>query len=405
MKWAIKAKKLYDGTKNPAVDNGVVVIEDDKIAAAGSSFQVSVPPDAEVTDVGDRTVMPGIIDAHVHIMATGSASSIADVMDMSREQIMLLGARNAQLALKSGLTCVRDCGDYDYMGLRLRDSIDQGLIAGPRIMASGPPITTTAGQLWWWGIEADTLDEVQKAVRTLVRNRVDFIKIMASGGNATPGSNPEASQYGAEAYQVVAEEAHRMGRMVASHVQGNESIRMAVDAGHQTLEHVPFRNRGTIEYDAGIVRDAVKKGLILSLAMPATWYRMGEEEMREDRNHPRRFWEARYEAIRKMYASGAKMVVSSDMGSTGTRIDELALLMEFLVTKLEIPAVEVLNGVTGLAAEAVGLENKIGTLEAGKLADVVVVDGDPLADITAMKRITTVVKNGNVVVRDGLLVV
>lgn len=405
MKWAIKAKKLYDGTRNPVIENGVVVMENDRIVAAGPSSQVNVPSDAEVVDVGDRTVMPGIIDAHVHILTSGGPSSIADSRARSREQLILQGAQNGQKALRTGVTTVRDCGDYDYISLQLRDSINQGIINGPRIVASGPVITTTAGQLWWWGIEADTPEEIRKGIRTLAKNGVDFIKVMGSGGNATPGSNPEVSQYDIEGYQAMAEDAHRMGKMVAVHVHGNDAIRMAVDVGIDTLEHVPFRANGTIEYDEGIVRDMVRKGTIVSLAFPATWYRMRAEEMREARNHPGQFWDGRYETVRKMHAAGVKLVVSSDQGSTGTRIDELSLLMAFLVNQLELPSADVLYGVTGLAAEAVGMKDKIGTLEEGKLADVVVVDGDPLADISAMERIHTVVKGGDVVVKDGMLVV
>jgi imidazolonepropionase-like amidohydrolase len=123
--------------------------------------------------------------------------------------------------------------------------------------------------------------------------------------------------------------------------------------------------------------------------------------MREARTHPGHLWEARYETIRRMHAAGVKLVVSSDTGSTATRIDELALLMEFLVKGVQIPAADVLRGATGLAAEAVGMDDHIGTLAPGKLADMVVVDGDPLTDITAMQRIHTVVKGGEVLVRDG----
>jgi imidazolonepropionase-like amidohydrolase len=135
--------------------------------------------------------------------------------------------------------------------------------------------------------------------------------------------------------------------------------------------------------------------------MPATWYRVRAEEMREARSHPGHLWEARYETIRRMHVAGVQLVVSSDTGSTGTRIDELALLMEFLVKGVQLPAADILRGATGLAAEALGMAEVIGTLTPGKLADVVVVDGDPLTDITAMQRIHTVIKGGQVVVREG----
>jgi len=196
-----------------------------------------------------------------------------------------------------------------------------------------------------------------------------------------------------------------MGKKVAVHIHGVEATRMAVDAGMDTLEHVPFRALGTIQYDERIVQDIGRQGLIVSLAMPASWYRLRAEDMREARTHPGDLWEARYETIRKMHAAGVKLVVSSDTGSTGTRIDELALLMEFLVHKVGLPAASVLYGVTGLAAEAVGMSDTIGTLQPGKLADMVIVEGDPLADMKAMQRIHTVVQGGEVVVSEGSLLV
>jgi imidazolonepropionase-like amidohydrolase len=392
---------LIDGAGKPVMHDAVVVIDDARIAAVGPVAQVQLPSGLRVVDVGDRTVMPGLIDAHVHILSTGSAISGQESRAMTDHQVLLVGARNAHLALKSGLTTVRDCGDRRYLSLVLRDFINGGSMAGPRLVCSGPVLTSTAGHLWWDGIECDTVEDLRRGVRTLVKHGVDCIKLMGTGGNATPGSNPEASQYDASGFMAVAEDAHRMGKKVAVHVHGVEGTRMAVDAGIDTLEHVPFRAHGGIAYDEHLVEAIVRKGLIVSLAMPATWYRLRAEDMREARTHPGHLWEARYETIRRMHAAGAKLVVSSDTGSTGTRIDELALLMEFLVKEVQIPAADILRGATGLAAEAVGLADDIGTLTPGKLADIVVVDGDPLTDITAVKRLHTVVKGGEVLVRDG----
>jgi imidazolonepropionase-like amidohydrolase len=381
--------------------DAVVVINDSRIAAVGPADGVQLPLGGRVVDVGDRTLMPGLIDAHVHVLSTGSSFSGQESRAMSDQQVLLVGARNAQLALQSGLTTVRDCGDRRYLSLVLRDFIDGGGLPGPRLLCSGPVLTSTAGHLWWDGIECDTVDELRHGVRTLVKHGVDWIKLMGTGGNATPGSNPEGSQYDAAGFMAVAEDAHRMGKKVAVHVHGVDGTRLAVDAGIDTLEHVPFRAHGGIAYDERLVEDILRKGLIVSLAMPATWYRVRAEEMREARSHPGHLWEARYETIRRMHAAGVRLVVSSDTGSTSTRIDELALLMEFLVKGVQIPAADVLHGVTGLAAEAVGMADNIGTLTPGKLADMVVVDGDPLTDITAMRRIHSVVKGGDMVVREG----
>jgi imidazolonepropionase-like amidohydrolase len=401
VKWTIHAKRLFDGSDSPVMHDAVVVIDDGRISAVGPTSQVSPPPDVKVLDAGDRTVMPGLIDAHVHILLTGSVISGQESRAMTDQQGLLVGVRNAQLALKSGLTTVRDCGDRNYLSLALRDFISGGGLAGPRLVCSGPVLTTTAGHLWWDGIECDTVDDLQRGVRTLVKHGVDFIKLMGTGGNATPGSNPEASQYAAAGYQAVADDAHRMGKKVAVHVHGVGGTRMAVDAGIDTLEHCPFRAHGRIEYDERLVEEIIRKGLIVSLAMPATWYRLRAEEMREARTHPGHLWESRYETIRRMHAAGVKLVVSSDTGSTGTKIDELALLMEFLVKGVQLPAAAVLHGVTGLAAEALGMGDAVGTLKPGKLADIVIVDGDPLTDITTMQRIHTVIKDGQVLVGEG----
>jgi len=218
MQWAIKTQRLFDGTGSPLVRDALVVIENEHIIAVGPAAQVALPAGVSVLDVGDRTVMPGLIDAHVHLLWSGSVASGQESRVATDSQALLMGVRNAQVALKSGLTTVRDCGDRDYLSLALRDFINHGDLAGPRLLCSGPVITSTAGQLWWQSIECDRVDELQKAVRTLVKRDVDFVKLMGTGGNATPGSNPEASQYDAAGFQVVAEDAHRMGRKVAVHV-------------------------------------------------------------------------------------------------------------------------------------------------------------------------------------------
>lgn len=404
MTWAIRGHCLLDGANRPVVQDATVVIDDGRISAVGATTDVGIPEGAQVVDVGDRTIMPGLIDAHVHLLFSGGPLSGQESRSATDHEALLMGVRNAQLGLRSGLTTVRDCGDQNFMSLVLRDFINAGKLTGPRLVCAGPVLTSTAGQLWWNGLECDTDDELRRSVRTLVKRGVDFIKLMGSGGNATPGSNPEISQYAASGFKAVAADAHRMGKKVAVHAHGTESIRLAVDADMDTLEHCPFRAHGGIEYDARIVDEAIAKDLIVSLAMPATWYRLRAEDMQDVRAHPGHLWEERYETIRKMHASGIKLVVSSDQGSTGTRIDELSLLMEFLTRETQLPAADVLYGVTGLAAKACGLAEQVGTLEVGKQADIVVINGNPLADMTAMRHVHLVVKGGHVVVRDGALV-
>ncbi len=279
MTWAIKGRRLLDGANRPMVRDALVVVDDGRIVAVGPTSEVGVPEGTQVVDVGDRTIMPGLIDAHVHLLFSGGPFSGQEFRNATDHEALLVGVQNAQLGLKSGLTVVRDCGDQNFMSLVLRDFINAGKLAGPRLLCAGPVLTSTAGQLWWNGFECDTDDELRRTVRTLVKNGVDFIKLMGSGGNATPGSNPELSQYAASGFKAVAADAHRMGKKVAVHAHGTESIRLAVDADMDTLEHCPFRAHGGIEYDARIVDEAIEKGLMVSLAMPATWYRLRAEDM------------------------------------------------------------------------------------------------------------------------------
>ena len=401
----LKARTFLDGTGATPLSNGALIIEDDRITHYGPSESIATPPNAQVIDFGDRTVMPGLIDAHVHLLFTGSARSGHDLLSASPQQLLLTGVRNSQRALKSGLTTVRDCGDVDYLSLSLRDAIDDNILLGPRIICSGPPITTTGGQGWQFSIECDSDNELRTAVRTLVKGGTDFIKLMGTGGHATPGSNPESSQFPAEAYHTVAQDAHRMGKKVAVHVHGIEGIRNAVSAGIDTLEHCSWRGNGTIQYDQEVVKSIVDQGLFVSLAMPATWYRLKASEMVDVRQHPEKLWEARYPTISAMYESGVKLVTSSDTGSTGTEIDQMHLLMTFLSTKMGLSVTSIIHSATGLAAEALGLDHKIGTLNPGRIADLMIVNGNPLTDISTLGDVYQVYKSGRLVVKDGSLVI
>jgi imidazolonepropionase-like amidohydrolase len=256
-------------------------------------------------------------------------------------------------------------------------------------------------------LEVDTLDEMKKAVRYTIKGGADCIKIFGSGGNATPGSNPLAAQYSMEEFRVAAEEAHRLGKHVAAHVHPTVAIRSAVEAGIDSLEHCSWMSPGGISVDQGLLEEIINKGITISLGFPASWYRVPLDEIQDvmDREGREAMLEPRYRTIREMYDSDARVVASSDAGSTATRIDEFALLLEFLVNRLEIPADRVITSATSLAADAIGLGKETGSLEPGKKADVILVDGDPLSDITALQRVDTVIKDGRVAASLGQVVI
>jgi len=394
----IKGAKLIDG-KGGAIENAAVLLDGDRIVGVGHQADMAIGRGVTVIDAGDKTIMPGLIDAHVHLCNTGGPSSARDARLATDEEMMILSVKNVLLAIKSGLTTIRDLGGKDFITVSVRDAIANGVIPGPRVVSCASALTTTGGQSHYKSTEVDTVDEMKKAVRYIIKGGADCIKIFGSGGHATPGSNPLAAQYGVDEFRVAAEEAHRMGKHVAAHVHPTVAIRSAVEAGIDCLEHCSWLSPNGVSLDEGLLEEIIKKEIYISLGFPASWYRVPLDRIQDvmDRAGREALLEPRYESIRRMYDSGAKVVASSDAGSTATRIDEFALLLEFLVNRLEIPAMQVITSATSLAAAAIGVGDDTGSLEAGKKADVIIVDGDPVVDITSLQRVDTVIKNGEVV--------
>ena len=398
----IKSRRLIDGNGG-TLDDAAVLVEGDRITAVGTQVQLAPPEGAEIIDGGGMTIMPGLVDAHVHLVNTGESFSARDARTATDEEMTVLAVKNAFLAIKTGVTTVRDLGGKGFITVSVRDSIDNGVIPGPRVVSCAAALTTTGGQSHYKSLEADTADEMKKAVRYLIKGGADCIKIFGSGGNATPGSNPLASQYTLEEYRAATEEAHRLGKHVAAHVHPTTAIKMAVEAGVDCLEHCSWLHPGGLAVDEAVLEEIVAKGTFISLGFPGSWYRVPLDEIQDvmDRAGREALLEPRYQSIKRMYDSDAKVVASSDAGSTATRIDEFALLLEFLVNSLEVDSQKVITSATSLAAEAIGLGDSVGSLEPGKLADILLVDGDPSTDITALQRVDTVIKGGQVVAGRG----
>ena len=398
----IKARRLIDG-KGSALDNAAVLVDGDRITAVGTQDELSPGEGVEIIDGGGMTIMPGLVDAHVHLVNTGEAFSARDARTATGEEMMVLAVKNAFLAVKTGVTTVRDLGGKGFITVSLRDAIDKGVIPGPRIVSCAAALTTTGGQSHYKSLEADTADEMKKAVRYLIKGGADCIKIFGSGGNATPGSNPLTSQYTLEEFRAATEEAHRLGKHVAAHVHPTTAIKLALEAGIDCLEHCSWLHPGGLGVDEAVLEEITARGTFISLGFPASWYRVPLDEIQDvmDRAGREALLEPRYQSIKRMFDSDAKVVASSDAGSTATRIDEFALLLEFLVNSLEVPAQKVITSATSLAAEAIGLGDAVGSLEAGKQADILLVDGDPSTDITALQRVDMVMKGGKLVAGGG----
>lgn len=405
----IRASRLTDGAGSPTVDDGVVVIVDGVITAAGSAREINVPTGSGVLteDYPGCTVLPGLIDCHTHLLFSASDQALGDALHDSDETLMLRGLANAQAELRCGVTTLRDCGGRGLLTLCLRDGIKRGIVTGPRILAAGMPITTTGGHLNFCGLEADGVPEVTKATRRLCKGGVDFVKVMATGGGMTPGTNPRAPQFTVEELSAIVTEARRMGgRHVAAHCHATQGIRNAVEAGIRTIEHCSWLHpEDGLDYDRRVVERMRERGTYVTLTMGSERAAIKPpDQLSEGQRRAVENYGPHFDLLRRTVRDGARFIAASDAGVSRTFFGEYPLTLEVMVSKLDIAPMDALRATTGVAAEALGIADRVGSLRPGLQGDAVIVEGDPLADIRAMRRVRAVYREGALLVDDGKLV-
>ncbi len=404
---AIVADRLIDGTGAEPLPEPIVIIRDGRIEAIHSRAlaEVRLNEEVEVIECPERTILPGLIDSHVHLAFSGEPTSAAIRWTLAQEGEATLALRtlaNAQAALRGGITTVQDCGARGFVVARVRDAIQDGLAVGPRILASGMPVTTTAGHLHWCGLEADGVEEVRKTVRWLVKSGADFIKVMATGGRMTPGSNIYRAQYTVEELRTIVEEAHRLERRVVGHVLGTEGICNAVEAGLDALEHCRWEGMegSGSGYDRTWAERIAAQGICVdnNLSLEMAGIISSPEPKKElERLHS----ELSY--LRDMKELGVKMVLCTDAGTSNVPFDHLPLAAEAGVRLLDMSPMEALLACTSLPAQELGLEGEIGSVEPGKRADLILVEGNPLEDVRNLACLDKVFKDGIEVVSQGRL--
>lgn len=405
----IRGARLFDGLGTSLIDDGVVVIEDGVITAAGSASTTAIPTGSGVTthDYPGCTVLPGLIDGHTHLLFSASDQALEDALHDTDEILMLRGIANAQAELRCGVTTLRDCGGRGFLTLTVRDGINRGIVTGPRILAAAMPITTTGGHLNFCGLEADGIPEVTKATRRLCKGGVDFVKVMATGGGMTPGTNPRAPQFSVEELSAIVGEARRMGkRHVAAHCHATQGIRNAIEAGIRTIEHCSWLHpEDGLEFDAKTVERMVEKGTYVSLTM-------GSERAAIKPDNQLAEWQKRsvasfgphFDLLRRTVKAGARYIASSDAGVSRTFFGEYPMTLEVMVSKLDIAPVDALKATTGNSAVALGIADSVGALVAGRRGDVLVIEGNPLSDIRAVRNTRAVYRDGAKLVDNGSLV-
>jgi imidazolonepropionase-like amidohydrolase len=400
----LRVRQLYDGTGRPPTTNMAVMLDGPLIAAVESCGPDWRAADGwEVTDYGERTLLPGLLDTHVHVTLGGGQTVRENIDRLLREDedtLLLRGIANAQQALLSGVTTARDCGGRGLVTLRVRDAVAAGLALGPRLLVAGMPVTPTAGHLWWMGLQADTADEVRRTVRWLCEQGCDFIKVAATGGMMTDGSNPWAAQYSAAEMQVIVDEAHRLGRHVAAHVLSAPGLANVLEAGVDTVEHVWSSAGARRDYDPLLAERMARQGMFGSVTVSDALWRLLPELSTANLE----LMHERLAVHRLLREAGVPLVLHSDATGPPNHFGGMALGIQVLVRGLDYSVHEAIHACTGLAARAIGLGDQVGEVIPGKRADLVVVDGDPGVDLVSLGRVHQVWRDGEIVVDGGRLI-
>ncbi len=399
----IRPGRVLDVRTGELRSNHVIVIEGDRITQVASSNEVKAGPGDTAIDLPEATVLPGLIDAHTHL--TFDLNSLGyQGLAISTAREALHGARNARRTLEAGFTTVRNVGAKDYADIALRDAINDGDVAGPRMVASGPALGITGGHCdenllppafhFFGDGVADGIEGVQHKVREVIKYGADVIKICATGGVLSKGDDPNASQYTLEEMRAIVADAHRLGRRVAAHAHGAEGVRWASEAGVDSIEH------GHLMDDAAIAT-LKKNGTYLVPTLFLTEY-MQQNLERSDvpeysRQKMRMVAAAAQQNVKKAFAAGVKVAFGTDAAvyPHGLNAGEFHVYVKLGMTPLAAIQTATIN-----AADLLGWTKQVGTLEPGKWADVIAVDGDPTKDVTVLEHVKFVMKNGAVFKND-----
>jgi imidazolonepropionase-like amidohydrolase len=396
----VRAGHLLDTKDGKTLVNQAIVIEAGKIVSVGPVAEVKTSAGDQIVDLSQTTVLPGLIDAHTHLTGNPEDSGYQGLrISLPREALM--GARNARVTLEAGFTTVRNVGASGYSDVALRDTINAGEIPGPRMLVSGPPLGITGGHCdnnllpfeyhaTGDGV-ADGIAAVQHKVRENIKYGADLIKICATGGVLSQGDDPQASQYTLEEMKAIVADAHRLGRKVAAHAHGAQGILWASEAGVDSVEH------GSYIDDAGIAMMKKNGTYLVPTLYLGDWIFDNLERMHLT---PMMISKAKEvipiarKNIAHAFASGVKVAFGTDAAvyPHGLNAHEFAVMVKLGLTPLQSIQAATVN-----AADLLGWSDKVGTIEAGKWADMVAVDGDPLQDVTTLQHVKFVMKGGVVV--------
>ncbi|WP_447977452.1 amidohydrolase family protein [Candidatus Nitrospira bockiana] len=377
---ALRGVRLIDG-RGGVREHAVVLVQGGRIAAVGDEGRVRIPRGARQPDVEGATVLPGLIDCHVHLCLGAEADVVRTIEQEPPALTILKAAQHARRTLEAGFTTVRDLGYRDHSIFALRRAIDSGLIPGPRIIAAGLAVCMTGGHARFIGRQADGPVEVARAVREQIAAGAEVIKVIASGGVLTPGTSPECPQLTIEELTAGIGEARRAGRRVAAHAHGAEGMKNAIRAGAHSIEHATLLD----EEAAGLMREY---GVVMVPTLSALATTAGCSPLcgiPESALAKAQTMQARHEiSFKKALRAGIGIALGTDAGTPFNVHGENAQELSRMVS-LGMGPMDALVAATSTAADLLGLGQELGTVEAGKQADLLVVDGNPLRRIDLLR--------------------
>jgi imidazolonepropionase-like amidohydrolase len=396
MRILLRNARLIDGTGSPAQDGAALLIEGDTIVQAGRPVaEAAAHGDAVTLDLGGRTVIPGLVEAHLHL-SYNNVKQIADLdLNCPPEYSTLVSAKNAELALQCGYTAARSAGSVHAVDVALKRAINEGLFPGPRLLAAGRDICATGGMADWnpsylkLGMEglaliADGPEQIRAAVRRVIKDGADVVKCYVGGDALLPHTPIADCTYTLAEVQALVDEAHMRGRLVSAHVRGERSSDVAARAGVDSIEHATYASDDTLER----IRD---QGLTLVLGLRYLYSiiengpRFGITEQIIGPSGLREEIKQAADTYRRARDLGIRMCPGGDFGFAWNPHGEYAKDIQVFVDVIGFTPLEAIVCATRHGAELMRMQDRIGTLAAGKLADLVVVDGDPLRDIAILQ--------------------
>jgi imidazolonepropionase-like amidohydrolase len=391
----VKAGRLIDGRGGPPLEPAAVVVEGERIREVGRSLPV--PGQANFVDLGDATLLPGLIDLHTHLTDRAEVHWEDGLVKTTPPEAALHGARNALVTLMAGFTTCRDMGPtWPYVDVALRNAVDAGVVPGPRMMVAGNYVSSTggAGDARQFSIYvdvpivrnlADGPEEIAKAVRTHFKNGADFVKILVTGAVFSKGIEPTSQQYSDAEIQAAVTEAGRWGRQVGAHAHAAQGIHAAIRAGVRTIDHGSYLDDEAIE----LLKNSERRTFYVpTLVVTESGMESAPESERE---RMRKIRDIMLGGFKRALAAGLPIGVASDapVYPHGKNARELSLRVGLGETPMSA-----IVSATSLNAEIMGWSDRVGTVEVGKFADVIAVEKNPLRDVTELERVRFVMKGG-----------